>query len=553
MSATKSILRRENGTASPFLSEQDGSGSNLPTAQLMHNSGQLCSADKPTLLPKRSGSVARTDVRYWRKHVSKPERGDGYVSPMYSVQIAHDDGIISKRVRFPLETPNLDAAASRAQNIYLSLLANGWEATLQKFKPKAAKPVRTATVGDLIDAVRDHAGIRPITLNGYAIALRLIVSQIRSIGEQPALDANGEPIKDRKGRPVLLSRFDYKTGGRQAWVSKVDAVTLDTLTPDRIQKWKLDYIKAAGNAPDARRRAVNSVNANLRNARALFSEKALAHVKAKLLLPDPLPFFGIKLESPPTTRYISRIDAREILADAGAALDPTLKSQPVSPLRLKGRFTAPATDLGKLSPEQFKIIVLCLLCGLRKREADTLLWRQIDFKKGVLKIETTEYFQPKTEDSHAAIDLDAELLSLMQGWKAGAKGEFVIESPNLPRYHTHRANYRCQRDFQTVNHWLKSKGITAQKPVHELRKELGAVLASEQGIFAAKTVLRHSDIRLTSRFYADKKVPIYSGLGSVLAGMSTPNVIEGAFTSPAPIGKAAPKITSKPRNRARLA
>jgi hypothetical protein len=70
-----------------------------------------------------------------------------------------------------------------------------------------------------------------------------------------------------------------------------------------------------------------------------------------------------------------------------------------------------------------------------------------------------------------------------------------------------------------VNRWLKSKGVTAQKPVHELRKELGAVLASEQGIYAAKTMLRHSDIRLTSKYYADKKPPIYSGLGGALAGM----------------------------------
>lgn len=517
MSAKNIDLRRRNGKVSANASEHQHSESNTAGAQLLHNSNELCSPiEQPQ---KRKGSVAgfpRTDVRYWRKHVSKAERGDGYVSPLYSAQIAYDDGKVKRRVRFPLETANLDAAASKAQSVYLSLVTNGWDATLERFKPKAFKPIRAATVGDLIEAVRDHAGIRPATLNGYAIALRLIVSQIEGIGDQPALDENGNPRKDRRGKPVLLSRFDHRTGGRDAWARKVDAVTLDSLTADRIQKWKLDYLKAVGNAPDARRRAINSVNSNLRNARALFSAKALQHAKSNLLLPDPLPFNGIKLESPPTTRYISRIDAREILGDAKVALDPTIKMASGPSLRVCGRFAALSRQADRLSPEQFKIIVLCLLCGLRKREADTLLWRQVDFKKGVLKIETTEYFQPKTEDSHAAIDLDEDLVALMRGWKTGATGEFVIESRNSPRYDIHRANYRCQRDFEAVNRWLKGKGVTAQKPVHELRKELGAILASEQGIFAAKTVLRHSDIRLTSRYYADKKVPIYSGLGEVL-------------------------------------
>ena len=504
---------------------------NPQNAQQMHNKNLLCTAAGGTADGKSAGEkaapkplthnqrVARTDVRYWRKHVSKPTvaRGDGYVSPFYSAQISYDDGAVDKRVRFPLETANLDEAASKAQAIYVCLVANGWTKTLERFKPQTVKPVQAATVGALIEAVRDHAGIRPATLNGYAIALRVIVSQIEGIGDQPACDADGKPIK-RKGKPVLMSRFDHHTGGRTAWARVVDAVPLDKLTPDRIQKWKLDYIKAAGSAPDARRRATNSVNAHLRNARSLFSDKALEFVKDKLTLPDPLPFNRIKLESTPTSRYVSRIDARDILAAAMAALDSSLPPAP-APARIKGRFSVPARDPEKLSPEQFKILVLSLLCGLRKREADTLLWRQVDFKKGVLKIETTEYFQPKTEDSHAALDLDENLLSLLRGWKAKATGEFVIESPNPPRYDVHRANYRCDRDFEAVNRWLKSKGVTAQKPVHELRKELGAVLASEQGIYAAKTMLRHSDIRLTSRYYADKKQPIFSGLGGALVGM----------------------------------
>jgi len=444
----------------------------------LHHREDLVNAGGPKKQDKgnKGTGTARTDIRYWRKRVIKRSPREGYTTPFYSVQV-HWRG---KRHRFALEKTDKDEAASKAQAIYLFLLSNGWDATLAKYKPTTVKSSDIATVGELIEAIRTTAGIRPATLNGYAIALRMIASQIEGIGDQPARDADGKALKNRKGDPVLLSRFDYRTGGREAWAKVVDAVRLDKLTPDRIQQWRLAYLARAGNAPDARRRAANSVNAHLRNARTLFSDRALAYVRDKIILPDPLPFLGIKPESKPPTRYISRIDARQILTDAKRELDPTIEPVPSPPVRKNGRFCAPPRS-DKLSREQFKVLCLCLLCGLRKREADALLWRQIDFNKGVLKIETTEYFQPKSEDSHAAIDLDDELLALLRGWKAQAKSEFVIESPNPPRYHVHRSNYRCEREFEALNRWLKSKGVTAQKPIHELRKELGAVLASEQG------------------------------------------------------------------------
>lgn len=74
---------------------------------------------------------ARTDLRYWRDKIRKAGSSTVKLSPDYSVQIAYR----GKRVRFPLETPNRDAAAKRAQKIYLNLVANGWEATLAELKP----------------------------------------------------------------------------------------------------------------------------------------------------------------------------------------------------------------------------------------------------------------------------------------------------------------------------------------------------------------------------------------------------------------------------------
>jgi integrase len=233
----------------------------------------------------------------------------------------------------------------------------------------------------------------------------------------------------------------------------------------------------------------------VRNARSLFTSKALAFAGKRLALPDPLPFSGVKLESRrATTRYSSRIDPGALLVAAKTELSDVPERQ-----------------------EQFKIFCLALLCGLRKREIDTLLWRSVDFAKGVIRIERTEYFQPKSEDSAAEVDIAPEFVEILRGFQEEATGEFVIESPNPPRYHTSRTNYRAEADFEALYTWLATKGVAARKKLHELRKECGAVIANSMGIFAASRVLRHSDIRITSQYYADKKVRITTGLDALLS------------------------------------
>ena len=117
---------------------------------------------------------------------------------------------------------------------------------------------------------------------------------------------------------------------------------------------------------------------------------------------------------------------------------------------------------------------------------------------------------------------------MLQGWKAQASGAFVIESTRKPKHETSRVNYRCEPHFETLYSWLRKQGITARKPLHELRKELGAILASTQGIFAAQSVLRHAQISTTAAYYTNKKKRISAGLG-VLLTTNAVNVIEADF------------------------
>lgn len=425
--------------------------------------------------------IGKADSRYWQ------QAGKMFIdrrSRFYACKIQ----VAGRRESFPLRTANKSAAASKAAQVYGDVIALGWDATMAKHKPSEVRPTQCATVGELLSEVRATAGLRLSTFTVYAQSLRQIVSEIAKIGDQPALDENKKPRKDKKGRIIYLSRRSHIGGGREAWAAKVDAQPLDGLTVDAVQRWKLNYIAKAGGLPDAERRATTSAATLIRNARSLFSEKTLQFARARITLPEPLPFAGVKLGQRQNSRYISKLDAEAIIAEARA----------------------------ELTGASFQIFILALLVGLRKREVDTLLWQQIDFDQGQLRIEATRYFQPKSEDSIATVDLDPETLQLLRDWKAQNKGEFVIASTHPARYGKTRSYYRCQSQFNAVYEWLRSKGVTARKPLHELRKELGAILASSQGIFAAQTVLRHAHIGTTAAYYADKKGRITAGLGRLL-------------------------------------
>jgi integrase len=412
----------------------------------------------------------KTDVRYWSDRIFHRQRG-GDADKHWTAQMQH----AGRREQFPLGTPNKAAAAAKARSIYLSLQASGWETTLAAYKAKPEEPKpEFSTIGDLIREVANTTAYRSTTFSVYCAALRRI-----------AVDIAGVQGSKKKFAP--------QGAERKAWREKVDSTPLPLLTKDAVQHWKLSYIGRHKDSPEEYSRAVNTVNSHIRNARSLFTPKALEFAGKRLMLPSPLPFAGIKLERKRgTTRYSSRIDPSTLLVAAQG-------------------------ELAKTRQEQFKIFCLALLCGLRRREIDTLLWRSVDLEKAVIRIERTQYFQPKSEESAGEVDLAKELVDLMRAWKAKGLGEFVIASPNPPRYETSRTNYRAQRDFEALGEWLASKGVSANKKLHELRKECGSVIANSMGIFAASRALRHADIRITSQYYADKKVRITTGLDALLA------------------------------------
>lgn len=422
--------------------------------------GRLNAAEHeiPSLNPKSAQKVHRgkitfpkTAAGYWMGKVKKVP-GSG----LYSVQIAHRKA----RHRFPLGTANKEAAAEKARGIYLSLVANGADATLAERKPAAkVKPSSDkVTVGQLIEAATRLSSARKESMDTYAKALRRITAGV--------IGADGK--NKRKS---------------------VDSAPLTALSPSRVLAWRNAFLKAA-KTPQERSAAAVTINSLMRNSKALLSKKIRPFLERELPLPSALWFEGIPMEKEGSLRYRSQIDAKAILQSA----NDTLAAE---------------------SPEVYKALLLTLVCGLRRSEADAVEWAQIDFKAGTLEIRDNDARALKSADSAGVVGLDPKIVQILTELKGKTKSPHVLETPKLARkkFGTHQSRtYRCDATHNALITWLRGQGVPGIRPIHTLRKEIGSVIASRDGIFAASRFLRHSDIRITSRLYADNKTLITAGI-----------------------------------------
>ena len=103
-----------------------------------------------------------------------------------------------------------------------------------------------------------------------------------------------------------------------AWRQKVDTLKLRDLTPDRIQAWKVSYLRRFDENPLRGASARRTLNSYIRCARSLFSPRILRFVKVRM--PAVLPFDGIEMEKTGSTRYQSKINPSLLIAAATAEL-----------------------------------------------------------------------------------------------------------------------------------------------------------------------------------------------------------------------------------------
>jgi integrase len=414
---------------------------------------------------KQSGqaSASRYHVDYWKERLyRKTYTRDGVrqVVGEWSVRLQH----LGRREAFALGSANASVAATKAKEIGSFLDSNGWVPTLSKFKPSPIAKAEICTVGEFLADIKLRSHLKPITVRRYAVKLRKMVADLTKLEE-------GVKAKAK------MAKYDYVNGGRKAWLAKVDSQSLDVLTPEVINAWRNAYVSKAGTNPVVRKSAERSAASYMRCVRALFTPDVVGVLKVKL--PD-YPFALVKLKDPGAQRYHSEINPELLLACAERELRHNNK------------------------PQQYLALFLCLWAGLRRREADLLMWEQVDLEQGQINIRRTEYFEPKTEESQRTIDLPTDAVTVLKSLKKGSRGEFVMNGSEPHPAATYDF-YRCDGTWRDLNAWLRTKGVKQQKAIHSLRKESGSLIAASHGIEAARQHLGHRDIRTTSSHYVDKK------------------------------------------------
>jgi integrase len=424
----------------------------------------------------KKARAAKTHQDFWkpklRQRSFKDRNGKTVEIPEWQIRMKHN----RQEAWFNLETANRATAAIKARDIYVSLVSVGWPATLAKFKPSPTAKADVCTVGEFLADVQARSHLKPMTVRRYAVKLRKMVSDVAK------LEAG---VKAKAKR----AKYDYASGGRKAWLAKVDGQPLHVLTPDTVNAWRNHYVAKAGSDPIKRKSAERSAASYLRCARALFTADVVSVLKVKL---PSNPFDGVKLKDPGPQRYHSEVNPEWLLACA-------------------------ARELRQTHPQQYLALFLCLWAGLRRKEADLLTWEQIDFKQGEIHVRRTPYFEPKTEESQRNIDLAPEAIDVLRSFKKGNRSEFVLDGSEANPAATYDF-YRCDCTWRDLNAWLRKKGVRQRKAIHSLRKESGSLIASTFGIEAARQHLGHRDIRTTSSHYVDKKKRVEVNLAMGTAG-----------------------------------
>jgi integrase len=220
----------------------------------------------------------------------------------------------------------------------------------------------------------------------------------------------------------------------------------------------------------------------------LFSRKVLRQLQVNL--PSPLPFEGVEFEPRQSVKYRSEFDVIGLIKQANR-------------------------ELGTSDPAAYMIFLLAVTAGLRRKEIDLLEWPSFRFKENAIRVEPTQFFHPKSQDSSGEIQTDPQIMAIFRKYHVKAKGNFVIPSGKPPKTVSRGDYYRCESHFDALNAWLRSKGVNTQKPLHTLRKEYGSLINKAHGIHAASKALRHADINVTNNFYTDSRVRVTAGLGKL--------------------------------------
>ncbi len=213
-------------------------------------------------------------------------------------------------------------------------------------------------------------------------------------------------------------------------------------------------------------------------------------------------FAGLRIPKSQTFRYTTRFDAKRLLKTAAAEL---------------GR--PPRPDSGEIEAsryEQWKILYLALVAGLRYNEIDKLLVQDVHAGVGRISVRTHEAFQPKVNASEGDVLVGDAARKVLTEMLEHTGGRWFVSEARSSR----NKAYRTALHHDRLLGWLRGyeeSGIrplqSVPKPIHELRKEAGNLVNNQHGLNEAKNFLCHGNIATTETYYAGTKGGITTGLG----------------------------------------
>ena len=307
---------------------------------------------------------------------------------------------------------------------------------------------RSSSLGQLRDVVELSAGNLGVTQNTAMEYMRSLMTIVRNVLRMRGNRSRKPSMKEVLEQPLALLNasllFDFK------------GVRL----PPQLQQ----HTSRA-------RSAKLTANRHMRNAQALFSADRIAFLREKELhIPDMEPFRSVTMFQHATQRY-NLPDAAFMLTLVKAIM----------------------TDLVKENSAMYCAALLALHAGLRRDEIAHAKWDW--FSNGptglVIHVRPEADFAPKfglERKVKVSRWLHAELLRFKP-----QKGPYI-----LPEYSQDQNVGIITR----LVGWLKDHGVTAIKPVHELRKWFGSFFATEYSITTAQRQLGHSTPTVTNDHYA---------------------------------------------------
>tara|TARA_R110000744_G_scaffold77778_2_gene153281 strand:+ start:144 stop:1226 length:1083 start_codon:yes stop_codon:yes gene_type:complete len=341
-----------------------------------------------------------------------------------------------------LNTANKTTAANTAAAMWSKLKAEGWE---------SIKPTKstgdTITISEYLRQVEASHVIKRKTFDTYSRRLYTLAGEINGIASARAYDK--QAFEERR--------------------DKIGKLRCSTLNAENVRKWRRKRLAGLSSDEEVRK-ATNTLNSILSDARSLFGKKVLPELDVVF---DVVPLSGFVINNSKSKPFEHDVDYQTLVAAAK----------------------------GTLNDEQLAVFLLAAGCGLRRSEIDRLRGEDIDLKAGTVRVTNTADGSVKRDSSIRTVHFSTD--GIIADALKDRELNFYVVCPSARFSRGAQADqYRCDVAMLPLVDWLRKQGIRETKPIHYLRKAFGDMVARKHGIAVAANTLGNS-IQVCYATYSD--------------------------------------------------